>query len=992
MKAQILKIAGVKTEKEFYKKFPSEAAFMKKHGKELKKAQVGTSIDNVAKPAPMKPISYNTFYDQAQADATGISTQERQRQEALASQAQIAKAMEKKSGPIDQLMSTLGGDNGDIIGNVAGMFKGGGHLPIAQIGATLKSLPIKGLSDSAKALPTLTSPTMSTTESFGSKAKTAGNSLLSQAGSIWGTIEAIGEAQHQQDQQKQFAQISNVTAQAAESQDVDAKRQKRYVRPEDMAFQPGQMGSSYGTGTNYLQARNGAEIQNTFAPNSIYTDLGYEPLNDSNVKQFQFGGIANAAGSWITGGGFEATPEGQLGSQIGGVFGPIGEAAGGFIGGLFGGGRQHETNMLAEQGKQNTMRAAAAGFGNALRGMNSGSMEDGGWVSNDWMPQVIAKFGEYDVKDLLKPPHDADMLRAGGHLKEYTAPSARAMYTGRMDDGGVMHSTNMMFDTDRFPRAEYGTQMAMGGDLQVHRGKAETMSYNPYLPDGGETIMFRGPSHDNGGMPVTFGENGVEVEGGEPAVKLQDGGSPDGNLVVFGDMFMPGQKKKFKHYAADLSKTEAKQNKIVDKSTKLVNDLDVNTEFDKLSLQAANANILGANMKLKDIAKQKTEAATLQNAILDTASEQGLVAADLAKGKIVKDKEAMKKAKFGAKMETAQTGSALKFMPSNIIPGNMNYPQAPIDVRTMFAPDAYSPIGGMENEIKNLAYTPYEATIVAPKDVPPVFNEETAKAAQEKAKGKGFNWKDAALFAQSVAPFVRPTNQEPLDPAQIAAENFALASNQLEPVQAQLYTPQLNTPYDISLQDQLNANQADFNAMQRTLGNNPELLTGLAAQKYAANQSVLGNQTRANQAERARVYEANRQTLNEAQRVNLGILDQQFNRQSIGKSKTKQEAQTALQSIASKMAQHELANKTLGIYENMYNYRYAPGGQAYNLNAPYSFNIPTVGSGAKSTSDIALTEAERLQALADAQKIKEANAKSKKNARNGSIVKAIKGL
>lgn len=48
MKAQILKIAGVKSEKEFYKKFPTEAAFMKKHGKELaklKKAAVGDIIE-----------------------------------------------------------------------------------------------------------------------------------------------------------------------------------------------------------------------------------------------------------------------------------------------------------------------------------------------------------------------------------------------------------------------------------------------------------------------------------------------------------------------------------------------------------------------------------------------------------------------------------------------------------------------------------------------------------------------------------------------------------------------------------------------------------------------------------------------------------------------------------------------------------------------------------------------------------------------------------
>ena len=48
MKAQILKIAGVKSEKEFYKKFPTEEAFLKKHGKELaklKKAAVGDVIE-----------------------------------------------------------------------------------------------------------------------------------------------------------------------------------------------------------------------------------------------------------------------------------------------------------------------------------------------------------------------------------------------------------------------------------------------------------------------------------------------------------------------------------------------------------------------------------------------------------------------------------------------------------------------------------------------------------------------------------------------------------------------------------------------------------------------------------------------------------------------------------------------------------------------------------------------------------------------------------
>jgi len=43
MKDQILKIAKVKSEKEFYEKYPTEEAFMAKHGKALKKAAMGKS-------------------------------------------------------------------------------------------------------------------------------------------------------------------------------------------------------------------------------------------------------------------------------------------------------------------------------------------------------------------------------------------------------------------------------------------------------------------------------------------------------------------------------------------------------------------------------------------------------------------------------------------------------------------------------------------------------------------------------------------------------------------------------------------------------------------------------------------------------------------------------------------------------------------------------------------------------------------------------------
>jgi hypothetical protein len=83
MKAELLKIAGVKSEAEFYKKFPSEEAFMKKHGKAVKdimakKAQVGAIIPNIQTPTSnIKPIRVDDkmLYDTV-AELTGKETYE----------------------------------------------------------------------------------------------------------------------------------------------------------------------------------------------------------------------------------------------------------------------------------------------------------------------------------------------------------------------------------------------------------------------------------------------------------------------------------------------------------------------------------------------------------------------------------------------------------------------------------------------------------------------------------------------------------------------------------------------------------------------------------------------------------------------------------------------------------------------------------------------------------------------------------------------------
>ena len=246
---------------------------------------------------------------------------------------------------------------------------------------------------------------------------------------------------------------------------------------------------------------------------------------------------------------------------------------------------------------------------------------------------------------------------------------------------------------------------------------------------------------------------------------------------------------------------------------------------------------------------------------------------------------------------------------------------------------------------------------------------------------------DVFKGARTLLPYLRGTNQEAIDPNQFSGEMLALATNQLQPVQAQQYIPQLETPYSISFQDQMNANQADFNAMQRQYGYNPAAASQLAAQKYAANSSVLGQQARANQEMQMGAYNRNRGVLNDATIKNLAILDNQYQRQEQAKSNTKMQAQVALNSIASKLAQHKLENRKLGIQENMYNYRFGPNGRAINENAPYEFNME--GNGSYANNGLP-TLPEGLEYSTEIRQKKKT--KGDNTARNGSIVKAIKNL
>ena len=655
---------------------------------------------------------------------------------------------------------------------------------------------------------------------------------------------------------------------------------------------------------------------------------------------------------------------GGIGSTVGTVFGgPVGGMIGEFAGKTLGNvlDRKAEKTQQARDVVDRNITSMAFNQGTqGLQQQNYSYMRDGGMAN----PQVINQFGNYKLSQLLQPDPTMDTLRAGGHLKNYTPPSERAMYTGR----------------DKF---------AMGGNLKTHwGGHTEPMSYNPYLPDGGETVMFRGKSHDesdgkgNTGIGITYGDSPVEVERGEPAVQLRNGSDGDNSLTVYGNLEIPSfgasligdnkaKGKKFKNYVADLSKTEKKQNKVVEKSTEKLDNLEVITPQDLLAFESYKANILGANMKLKDIAKKKQDLASLQSAINDTAEEYGLIADDLAKGKV-------KQAKKGASIKKAQGGTkedisdkiyrdALALQPLFVeeVDPTMN-----LDEFTVSAPPTIQ-------QLRDRKLTPgnYPQYIYA--------NTPAQKAEAEEGK---FDW---MTLANQILPYLRPSNAQPLDPRQLAGEMLALATNQVEPVQMQTIQPQLGTPADISLQEIINENEADYRAAQRMMGYNPAALAALNAQKYQANQKVLGEQFKLNQAVKDRVYAENRNLLNQANLSNLQAFDQQYVRQQGALSNTKAVSQAALSSIASKYMQNQLENRQLQTYENLYNYRFDPRFRANNMNPLAFFNTDMINS---LTPEQARLLTEQLALKAGKATGTSSTTTNTTTIRNGGIVRAIKSM
>lgn len=677
MKAEFLKIAGVKSEAEFYKKFPTEEAFMKKHGKAIKKsivkAQVGQLIPNKQTPTgntnPTR-IDESFLFDTV-AGLTGKKNYEETLKE-MQSKAQVASGQQQSGGGggmsgmmsmLPQLMSMFGGAGGeggaggssggtsasDVmsgLGNMGFGKNGGKFSPHMMYDPKTKkgkkamtykehlALKKKGWGHDA--------PKAMFGGGSGGGATTGGgggfNNFIQGASDVFNSdavqnfgIPIVSDAFKIADQLKQQKEVeagakqNRIVSELAlrASKTEPEKIDREYVRPEDFSNTGEEFFPVYGVGTNVLAKYGGAyKAQDGGMFNGEYMPL----INPNQQKAFRQGGVLGSNSYLVpkAAGGFNAAnisygggPWADIGNELGDMVG-FNNDAGSNIGGTIGG----------------TIGSAFGPIGSAVGsfiGSGVGDLVD----RSDRRTRIDNERSERATKEM-----------AYGAI----GPQVQAGLASHVREGGNVSSNPSMLDT-----------MKMGGELKtLWGGEAETVSYNPYA--GGESIQFKGNSHDyrdpktgQTGIGVAYGQESVanneavvEVEN-EPAQQLKDGGGAE-NLVVYGDLKIPeefiseigddrAKGKKFKNYVEELNKDEKKINSKMTKAADLGLESD-NTVFGQLERSTADAILKGSDMKLKSIADKKMILADLQSALNDTFDEFEIKGNEfIAKGKVVDDLE-----------------------------------------------------------------------------------------------------------------------------------------------------------------------------------------------------------------------------------------------------------------------------------------------------------------------------------------------------------------
>jgi hypothetical protein len=1020
MKAQILKIAGVKSEKEFYKKYPSEAAFMKKHGKEFKKAQTSDAIEKAQFGTNSWANSGNQHYNPNLAGMSGQPS------------------------------------SGGLAGNVMMSNQQTANQPITS-GGSVNTSKGKGTPLNVGGLMNVFNAGMDAVENRKAAIK-RGDTLQTWAG----VTNVIKDAE-----------ISNAFL---EQEPVELNRvdNLRNIRNANELYMPKGRGTDVYGQNGSMIGGNPTEVQNTYGiGSSVYKDLE----DPEEIKAYQtgggFGNFMNQLNGSLGGdatGGFMGnignqgpftsmiagdSTLGGLGGALGSIGGPGGAMLGAMVGRFFDdepGRQRNAQNQIASNQSAITRLKSSKNINNRLSSIGVGQngedlidYEEGGYMNPEYNPQLITMFGDHNADDFADYAHK---FRAGGHLKEYTAPSERAMET--YENGGEISS------------------YALGGKLKSYwGGEVEDESYNPYLPGSGKTAMIKGASHKNGGVGISYGEaqngyNGdeadIEAEFNEPVMEMEEGGSIDPNTgepntsaVVFGNI--PFTKKvvaitedpdlmrladkydgmSMKKMISKLNKEEILATSKQAKGLKLMDGVDANNKWGKLDAQTAQTIVDATDMKLQQIAKDKMKSADFQNALQDIKQKisyergKNISAEALGKGQIKDDLDPITKdaplespyvGKSGANLRRAQGGADITEEEYNQFlkeyeeskatgkkrnPANLKFQR---HYNKTFPKEALAAIQkttaekGLSNKAKQMGLT--KEDIASGKDLDrilqsnedefygPITEQYNASVKSKFKKTPPVPVKDIQLNELGGPPstttvntskppidvvplrnnyvgdavnvfgrlFGNNDNIPPIDPRQFAGEYIASAKNTPVPVNIERMHSQLAPVYRITNQDIRNQSTGSFRDAMRMNQFNPEAAASIFGRKAMADQTSYGDEFRTNQGIEQQIFGGNRALVNQDMATNLALDRERDKLQSIADSKTKEIDQKIGSSFADKNMKYDADVMKYKIQRNMFpQFAYDQSGRIRTQNAYYKPVMPQIYGGKSTIEEVPVYDA-----------------------------------
>ena len=1054
MKAKMLKIAGVKTESAFYKKYPTQAAFMKVHGKEFKKAQQG--------------VNMNT---QGDTNKNGIPDY-------------LEYTPNQSFGPQNQWkfgnnMSNTSSFGAPTAGQMAGNTFQPSPDPFAmqnygQQWGQQNPLPQQGtgqISNSVFGENKAVTGGLGGKDYNGKGSGISNQAIASSISSIPEIFNAFASQEKQKESLEQQNKLLGLFETLSQSTDRNAPYQKNILdSPENYAQSTNMFYPSQGTGYDILRGvgRDGATIRkaqdgiNNFGPDyDLYSDGGYD---SDKVKQYANGGVTGnpiyGAASGVIGSQFNNS----AGYQAGAAVAPYADMVlpgSGLALEMLGGGLDQ---AVGDAGDIKKLTDSNAGIEDRIKKNSmwrnpqySANMQEGGYMNPEYNPQLITMFGDHDSEDFADYAHK---YRSGGHLKEYTPASERAMET--YADGGEVTSYNLG-----------ETQVESGGSLKP-------ISFNPHNDGTGWTSEIQGQYHSDynpqlghSGVIFNHGGNQVEAEKGELLRQVKEGDSIEGgqgelsanitgNLElqpIFGDAdpkYKPYYGMKIKNAHKVIADKDKKLNLKQIKIDNEIAQLDPKNKLYKSSLTMMKKGIDDQYKANAEAADYITNHQTKVNDLVDQLSKlngveyshekfakKGILSDILAKGEISQAARNGKtiKAQPGVTTSTDDTNYTSKYgitpWKGNVSKGNkygkatasgfsekqwdevadklgfkgkgnkefeeflMSDPRSAPLIKARHQ-NLYGKDPWIDEEHFGYGWSANQLLSPPASETPPApvvtKTDEDVESIEETPK-KGFPW---GATAASLARGLYPAFNMPLG-NQINPELYDLANNRVKGFAVNKTYDMLKTPAKYSADKDRNAILSQAREAVKNAGNNPAAQSAIMASVADAMNQVGSKEQEINQQGYQGVYNDNIATVNQNKNRNAALdMDAQL-KMLQAESNTDARTLSALTSLYGKEAANKRENieYNVGMAEHP-DFTFGPDGRIIKL--PRYIDFDTSGKNATASSSKKQTAPEGFEYLYDSSgNVKTMKSKKedgvardgktiKKKNINGNIVKAFKNL